>query len=161
MASAATSPGTANTRKFIFSGRAAAMVHQPADWSSASGRLARHMGIQRRRPRSDGVAVDRDRIEAAAQPDHHGADTAIAHDQVAGGTDHGHGNAMWLLGGNLRGGKISKSLGNVIDPVVLADLEVGARDPHVHGVLPSHRIAQPPQTVGEAGEAELRPQQQQ
>ncbi len=40
------------------------------------------MGIERRRPRGDGGAVDLDAVEAASEPDHHAANATVAHDQV-------------------------------------------------------------------------------
>lgn len=71
---------------------------------AAAGQLANHL-----RPLGDGLAA-----LAHGLGDAYG-DTAIivmsefgrtVHENGNGGTDHGHGNVMWLLGGGIHGGKV-------------------------------------------------------
>jgi uncharacterized protein (DUF1501 family) len=69
---------------------------------AADGRLANHL-----KPLGDGLAEFKRRLGAAYD------DTVIlvvsefgrtARENGDGGTDHGHGNVMWLMGGRVRGG---------------------------------------------------------
>jgi uncharacterized protein (DUF1501 family) len=71
---------------------------------SQQGQLANHL-----RPLGDGLAMLADRLGRA------GADTVVVvlsefgrtvHENDDGGTDHGHGNVIWVMGGNVRGGRI-------------------------------------------------------
>jgi uncharacterized protein (DUF1501 family) len=71
---------------------------------AADGRLANHL-----KPLGDGLAEFKRRLGAAYD------DTVIlvvsefgrtARENGDGGTDHGHGNVMWLMGGRVRGGRV-------------------------------------------------------
>ncbi|MHB8623259.1 MAG: DUF1501 domain-containing protein [Sulfuricaulis sp.] len=71
---------------------------------TANGQLANHL-----RPLADGLAGLAQNLGAA-----YGNTTIIimsefgrtVHENGNGGTDHGHGNVMWLMGGDIHGGKV-------------------------------------------------------
>ena len=55
-------------------------------------RRARDLHIRHRRAGAHARVLDRGRIEAAAEPDHHARHAAVAHDEIGAEPDDGHRN---------------------------------------------------------------------
>lgn len=120
-----------------------------ANEGSATGQLANRLA-----PLGQGLAVLARQLGAAWQ------DTTVlvmsefgrtVHENGNGGTDHGHGNAMWLLGGRVAGGKVHGRWPGLDDSVLYEgrDLAVTTDFRQVlaevlerHLMLPDERLAQ-------------------